>query len=407
VSVRKTDVGCDLGAWLDDVTPEKIDWLWPGYVALGMLTVLDGDPGLGKSTLALDLAARVSTGRPMPDRSPGVRGGVLILSAEDHLAKVIRPRLDAIDADLSLILALEVVPASDGGERDVEIPADLDYIEQAIEQSVAVLVIVDPLVAFLGADVNSHRDQDIRRVLRRLKALAEKKGVAILVIRHLNKGIGGNPLYRGGGSIGIIGAARGGLLVAPDPDVEGGVVMACSKSSLGVKPPSQAFHIEGAPNGAGRVKWDGASAHTPATLLAAPQDGSHGGARQDGEEFLRETLARGPRPTGQVEDDAADLGIRTRTLARARAELGVVAYRESVPGEKRGAGQWLLRLPGSSPQTIKGANSASKENLAPLIDSEYESPESVPEVGSLDQGADEKPWNGSVEDYRAFPWGES
>lgn len=377
----------DLGVWLKDVVAEPIDWLWPGYIALGMLTVIDGDPGLGKSTMALDLAARVSTRRAMPDGSPGVQGGVVILSGEDHLAKVIRPRLDAIDADLTRILSLEVVPANDGdGERDVEIPADLEYIEQAIVKAGAVLVIVDPLVAFLGADVNSHRDQDIRRVLRRLKALAERLGVAIVVIRHLNKAGGGNPLYRGGGSIGIIGAARGGLLVAPDPDVEGRVVMACSKSNLGQMPGSLAFYIEGAPNGAGMVRWDGASTHTSATLLAATQDGgSQGSVRQDGEEFLRATLAGGPRPTGQVEDDAADLGISARTLRRARVELGVVSYRESVQGEKRGAGQWLLRLPGSTPQTFKAANSSSKENLAALNVSEYESPKTVPEVGRLER----------------------
>ncbi|HLJ92939.1 MAG TPA: AAA family ATPase, partial [Gemmataceae bacterium] len=150
------------GVLLSTVKPEQVSWLWPGRIPLGKLTILDGDPGLGKSVLTMDLAASVTRGFAMADGTDGVHGGVIVLNAEDGLADTVVPRLLAAGADLSRILALDAIQERES-ERAISLPADLDYLEEAIERMSALLVIVDPLMAFLAAQVNSHRDQDCRR----------------------------------------------------------------------------------------------------------------------------------------------------------------------------------------------------------------------------------------------------
>ena len=184
-------------------------------------------------------------GEPGEDREPA---GVVILSAEDDLRDTIRPRLDAAGADVDRVLALEVVPDVEGGERLPTLPIDAHYILTAVRLMGACLVVVDPLSAYLGVTINSHRDQDCRRALWPLAKLAEETGAAVVVVRHLNKGNASNPLYRGGGSIGIIGAARLGLLVARDPDNGDRRVLASTKCNLAKLPASLGFALDTAGN---------------------------------------------------------------------------------------------------------------------------------------------------------------
>ncbi len=223
--------------YLSDVQPERVRHLWPGRIPLGKLTVVDGDPGLGKTTVLLDIGARLTTDAAMPDGTASDLdgpAGVVILTAEDGLADTIRPRLDAAGADVSKVVALECLVNGDE-ERSLSL-TDLNAIEAAVQAVDAKLVIIDPLMAFLSSETNSYRDQDMRRVLAPLARLAERLECAIVVIRHLSKGGGANAVYRGGGSIGIIGAARCGLLVAADPDDETGAA-AFSRSRRATSPP--------------------------------------------------------------------------------------------------------------------------------------------------------------------------
>ena len=155
----------EVGQLLSGVEPEEVSWLWPSWLALGKLALVDGDPGLGKSAMTLDLAAWVSAGKTFPDGAECEPAGVVLLSAEDRLADTIRPRLDAAGADTSRILALATVPNENGHERLLSIPEDLPLIEKGIRRVGARLVVVDPLMAFLSGDTNSHRDQDVRRAL--------------------------------------------------------------------------------------------------------------------------------------------------------------------------------------------------------------------------------------------------
>src|SRR5262249_44356010 len=168
-------------------------------------------------------------------------GDVLILNAEDDLARTIKPRLLAMDADLSKIHALTELPDGDQGRPPV-LPDDLDRIEQTVIDLKVVFVVIDPLMAFLAGKVDAHKDSDVRRVLPRVKMLAERTQAAVLVVRHLNKlGSVSEPLYRGGGSIGIIGAARSALLVAKHPQDPGRRVLARTKGNLSAQPQALSY----------------------------------------------------------------------------------------------------------------------------------------------------------------------
>lgn len=362
------------------VQRERVEWIWPGRLARGKLHILDGDPGLGKSTTALDLAARLSRGATMPDGSPGTApAGAVILSAEDGVADTIRPRLEAAGADLERIVALTAIVDADG-ERMPGLPVDLAAIEAGIRKVAAALVIVDPLMAYLPSDVNAHRDQDVRRALAPLAAMADRTGAAILCIRHLNKQAGGHALYRGGGSIGIIGAARVGLLVATDPDDEGRRIVAVTKNNLAAAPPSLAFQLVADDAlGVARIEWLGESTHGAAALLAArTDDPDEGSALTEAVEVVRTILADGNVTAKHGEHEAAAAGVKGRTLDRARKLAGVRAIRVGGLGS---GGHWEWTLdpknatnPLTPPPLEDGALSA-------LSGGDSESPPAEPLIG--------------------------
>jgi hypothetical protein len=275
----------------------------------------------------------------MPDGTPCAAAGVVVLNAEDGLADTILPRLLAAGSDPARVLALNTVPHGDA-DRVPSLPNDLGYLRTCVRQVKAKLVIVDPIMAFLGGEVNAHRDQDCRRALHPLAAMAEETGAAVLVVRHLNKLTGGNPLYRGGGSIGIIGAARSGLLVAKDPDNPDRRILASTKCHLARLPPSLAYDLTPADEGALRVGWMGESPHTAETLLATPRDDEDRDAVGEAVEVLRSILEGGPVPSGDVKKEARRAGIADRTLHRAKSVLGVRSRKAGFTG--KGAWQWSL-----------------------------------------------------------------
>jgi AAA domain len=220
-----------------DVPRERVRWLWPGYLPVGKVVVLDGDPGLGKSTVTADLAARITIGKPMLDGSGGGDPGAVVLaSAEDGLADTIRPRLELAGADLARVAVIEALELADGRSVPLELPGDLEALEAVVRDVGARLVTIDPLMAFLAGTVQASRDQDVRRVLHPVKELAEHTGAAFLVVRHLRKAATETAVQRGGGSIGIIGAARVGLMVARDPADPDRRILAVTKSNVGAIP---------------------------------------------------------------------------------------------------------------------------------------------------------------------------
>jgi hypothetical protein len=337
------------GILLSEVETERVAWLWRGWLALGKLSVLDGDPGLGKSAVVLDIAARVSTEKPFPDGSEceAGTGGVVILSAEDGLADTIKPRLEAAGADTSRISSLSTVWEGRGErryERTLSLPEDIPLIEREIRRVEAKLVIVDPLMAFLPKKIDAHKDQDVRRALAPFASMAERTGAALYLVRHLSKGEGSSPIYRGGGSIGIIGATRMGALVAKDPKDEERRVLAPTKNNLAVHPKGLLYNLEEANNGAVRVLWAGESEYSASALFQSVRV-DNADARREAEAFLVSLLSDGPVPKASVEEEATDANISTGTLRRAKTSLGVITERENEVGGERGAGRWVWKLP--------------------------------------------------------------
>ena len=324
---------------LSDVQPEAVDWLWFGRLALGKLTLIDGDPGLGKSLLSLDSTARVTTGSAWPDGLPcAVSGSVLLLGAEDGLADTVRPRLDVAHAAIHRVHALPIVGERPNGHPP-SIPDDIPDIEAALTATGAVLLVIDPLMAFLGGKVNSHHDQDVRRALAPLAEMADRLRVAVLVIRHLNKSSGGPAIYRGGGSIGLAGAARIVLAVGSDPEDESRRILASVKSNLSAPPPSLAYQLV-EQHGTVRIEWLGTSTVTAGQLLAAPADDEERSAMDEATSFLRDRLGDGWVEAATATKEAAQTGISARTLKRAKALVGVVSERKGFGSE----GRWFWSL---------------------------------------------------------------
>jgi hypothetical protein len=336
---------------LAEVQAKPVRWLWPGRVPLGKLTVLDGDPGVGKSAVALDLAARVSRGEELPDGASGDLGGptaVVLLAAEDGLADTVRPRLEAAGADLGRVVAMTGIAGADG-PRPVVLPRDWLEVARVVARARARLLVVDPLMGYLDRRVNAYRDQDARQALAPLVVLADGVGAAVVVVRHLTKAAEVNALYRGGGSIGIIGVARSGLLAASDPDDPSGErrVLAVTKGNLAGQVPALGYRLEsmGGP-GRVRVAWLG-PVEWDAGALVGRRRSEEQGAREalaEARRFLEAALAEGARPAREVVAAAREAGIAERKVRRAREALGVVVERDAFGA----AGTWWWRLQGDA-----------------------------------------------------------
>lgn len=320
------------------ITPERVRWMSPGRLAYGKTTVLDGDPGLGKSTMALDWAAKVTRGDALPDGEPSRPRGVVILSAEDKGSDTIRPRLEVAGADITKCMILSLMNEQ-GMEDLISIPENIaDMTESFLDYDVA-FVIIDPLMAFLSSETNANRDQDVRRSLSHVSRLAEDTGAAILMIRHLNKSIGGQSLYRGGGSIGIIGAARFGLMVGRDGQSKTDRILTTVKANIGPEPQSWSWRLVGVPGtDVARIEWLGHSTQTAADIV------EQGGSREDQEayaeamDWLTETLTPGPSAVKEVKRLGRDAGFSEAHLRRAKYKLGVVSEKNAFGGEY----QWRL-----------------------------------------------------------------
>lgn len=264
---------------LSEVERERVEWLWDGYLPRGKLAILDGDPGLGKSTIALDIAARVSRGLKMPPAAPDVQvdspGDVLIFSSEDGLGDTIGPRLDAAGADDTRVHSVSMHGAS------VTFPDQLPQLRRLLEEGTYRLVVIDPFMAYLSGRYKAVSDQDVRQVLGPLSEAAAESDASILLVRHLRKQGSDKAIYRGGGSIGIVGQARIGLAVAPHPgDPECGL-LAVTKSNLARVSPTLAYRRQDwegrLPDGSGytayRIEWLGEYERTADELLGEPADG--------------------------------------------------------------------------------------------------------------------------------------
>jgi len=327
-----------------EVQPRKIKWLWPGLIPFGAITVLAGQPGLGKSLLTVRVAADYSAGRL--DQS----GDVLMLTAEDPIAEVVVPRLAAARAKRSAIHfgAIE----ADGLSVPMRFPEDIGLLGELARETGAGLVVIDPLSAHLEGRVDSWKDQSIRGALAPMAALAEEQHLAVLVVAHLNKGQGIDPLQRLGGSIGLPAAARSVLLLGRDPDDREGErgndrVLAHVKSNFGRQATSLAFQIVQTPvdptfphMNAAEIVLAGTSTHEASDLLRTREPGDLPQVTATAVAFLQGALADGPRRAKEVEAEAGEASLPVDTIKRAKTAAGVRTYKErGVPN-----GPWMWEL---------------------------------------------------------------
>jgi putative DNA primase/helicase len=351
---------------LADVKPEPVAWLWPGRIAVGKLTLIAGDPGLGKSFLTLDLAARVSTGAGWPDRI-GERiepGGVVLLSAEDGIADTIRPRLDAAGADVSRIVALEAVRViGEGGResaRTFDLARDLPALEAAIrEVERCRLVVIDPVTAYLG-DTDSHKNAEVRGLLAPLSDMAARHGVAVVAVTHLNKSGGGPAIYRAMGSLAFAAAARAAWAVSKDKDDPRRRLLLPIKNNIAPDTGGLAYRIEPlGVDGCPAVAWEPDPVSVSADdALAGDREGGGGRSeRDDAADWLRDLLGHGPRPARDVEREAREAGYSIATVRRAKAAIGVVSRK---PGF---GGPWEWTLPQPAKMLTEDAHTPGSEHL--------------------------------------------
>jgi AAA domain len=326
-----------------NVAAEQVSWLWRPYIPRRKLTWLEGDPGIGKTWLALALAAAITQGKS-PFGGVGMDPGtVLYLTAEDGLGDTLRPRLDAAGADVDRVHVL--VGWREGETNGCVTLGDINVITSALEQVKPALVVVDPLQAFLGASVDMHRANETRPLLASLAALAEAHECAVLGIRHLTKLSQPHAIYRGIGSIDFAAAARSILLVGQHPEQPAQRIMAQSKSSLAAAGPSLAFELR-----EGTFVWCGESELTADQLLGPQLAPTPPTERDEAKAFLEEMLQEGAQPARTIFSEARKAKISEITLRRAKTELGVESRKVTVPAAKDGAKPrqaWAWQLPGA------------------------------------------------------------
>lgn len=313
------------------VRPECIRWLWESFLPRGKLALLDGDPGIGKSLITIDLAARLSRGASLPDGSLAARPHVaLLLGVEDGTADTIRPRAEAAGADLDRVHVVS------GDGAPIFFPYEIPALEELIRARSADLVVIDPIMAFLPPEVAANLDQLVRRGLGPLAALAARTDCAILMVRHLRKTGSVRAVHRGQGSMGIIAAARTGLLAARHPDDPARGVLAVTKTNVAGGVPSLGYRIKSDASNRPVVEWTGAVSLSADGLGESPEAPLR--MRDRAVAWLHAELSRGPRRATELYAAAAEAGIPERTLNRAKADLGGKSHRLS--GKDRAEWYW-------------------------------------------------------------------
>lgn len=305
---------------MEDVVSKEVEWLWYPYIPYGKITIIEGDPGEGKTTLVLKLAAALSRGLPLScdDDKEYEPIHIIYQTAEDGIEDTIKPRLEKAGADCSMIRVID--------ETDKELSMTDDRLEQAIIETGARLIILDPIQAYIGATVDMHRANEIRPVLKHLGIIAEKHNCAIILIGHMNKASGSKSTYRGLGSIDIQATARSVLLVARLRDKPNIRIMAHDKSSLA--PAGDAIGFE-------MTEDNGMVCIGPYDItideLLSGNEGRGKKKLDIAENFIKEYFGSNKViPSNEIMMEAAKRSIKRNTLLSAKKKLGITSDKEKA-----------------------------------------------------------------------------
>ena len=308
---------------MSDVELTPVDWLWKPYLPFGKLSVLQGNPGEGKTYFAMHLAAACTNGKLLPNMERMEPFNVIYQTAEDGLGDTVKPRLIEAGADLDRVLVID--------DSDVQLTLSDERIEKAIIENNARLVIIDPIQAYLGADVDMNRANEVRPIFMRLGQVAQRTGCAILLIGHLNKAAGMQSLQRGLGSIDIAAAVRSVMFIGKlkhDPTMR---ILTHEKSSLAPPGASLAFSL----GDEGGFRWVGEYDITADEMLSGiePQRETK---TQQAKDLICALLAGGKQVLSEDIDKAAlERGIPGRTVRDAKRELGDALKSKIVEGRKK------------------------------------------------------------------------
>lgn len=296
---------------MSDVEATTVQWLWYPYIPFGKLTIMQGDPGEGKTHLILAVTARLTKGQALPQAELMLPANVIYQTAEDGLSDTIKPRLEMVGADCSRVLVID--------ESKDALSLSDERILEAIRQTNAKLLILDPLQAYLGANVDMHRANEIRPVFHKLGQVAEETGCAVVIIGHMNKG-GTKSGYRGLGSIDITAAARSVLVVGKSPQDPNTRIMAHSKSNLAPAGASIAFEL------GDTFRFLGKSSITVDELLGFEQVKRN--PLEEAKSLLLSMLSDGRQESKVIFEEAQQRGISERTVKTAKKELGIESIQE-------------------------------------------------------------------------------
>ena len=308
---------------MSDVELTPVEWLWKPYLPFGKLSVLQGNPGEGKTYFAMHLAAACTNGKLLPNMERMEPFNVIYQTAEDGLGDTVKPRLIEAGADLDRVLVID--------DSEVQLTLSDERIEKAIIENNARLVIIDPIQAYLGADVDMNRANEVRPIFMRLGQVAQRTGCAILLIGHLNKAAGMQSLQRGLGSIDIAAAVRSVMFIGKlkhDPTMR---ILTHEKSSLAPPGVSLAFSL----GDEGGFRWVGEYDITADEMLSGiePQRETK---TQQAKDLICTLLARGKQVLSEDIDKAAlERGIPGRTVRDAKRELGDALKSKIVEGRKK------------------------------------------------------------------------
>ena len=308
---------------MSDVELTPVEWLWKPYLPFGKLSVLQGNPGEGKTYFAMHLAAACTNGKLLPNMERMEPFNVIYQTAEDGLGDTVKPRLIEAGADLDRVLVID--------DSDVQLTLSDERIEKAIVENNARLVIIDPIQAYLGADVDMNRANEVRPIFMRLGQVAQRTGCAILLIGHLNKAAGMQSLQRGLGSIDIAAAVRSVMFIGKlkhDPTMR---ILTHEKSSLAPPGVSLAFSL----GDEGGFRWVGGYDITADEMLSGiePQRETK---TQQAKDLICALLAGGKQVLSEDIDKAAlERGIPGRTVRDAKRELGDALKSKIVEGRKK------------------------------------------------------------------------
>lgn len=312
---------------MSDIPAEEVRWLWYPYLPRGKITIIQGDPGEGKTTFVLALASLLTRGLPVPGNTESQPPmNIIYQTAEDGLADTVKPRLTALGADCSRVLVID--------ESERELTLSDRRLAQAIQETGAGLLVLDPIQAYLGDGVDMHRANEVRPIFKRLGQLAEQTGCAIVLVGHMNKMQGAKSAYRGLGSIDFRVAARSVLLVGRSKDDAETRVVVHDKSSLAPEGASILFSLH-ADTG---FSWSGFCDTTASELLSGSSPAAT--KTEQAERLLLELLEKGEISSEELVRRSSALGISERTLKIAKQNQGVVSVRRG--------GRWYAKLPDTS-----------------------------------------------------------